>query len=138
MNHLAMPVEEFTTPSPLTAKEDTPIESLHQMMKEHNVRHIPILRDGRVTGIVSERDIKVASGLTSKERSMVRAADIMAREPVTVSAGARLDEVAFEMAENKIGSVIVNDEDDNFYGIFTVTDALNALIEIARDSEINQ
>ena len=61
----------------------------------------------------------------------------MASDPVTVNSQASLDEVAFEMSQKKIGSVIVNDENENFLGIFTVTDALNALIEIARSSQKN-
>ncbi len=59
----------------------------------------------------------------------------MARDPVTVSSQDSLDKVAFEMSQNKIGSVLVNDENENFLGIFTATDALNALIEIARSSQ---
>ena len=56
----------------------------------------------------------------------------MAAAPLTVSASTPLDEVAFAMSDMKVGSVIVNDEDGRFLGIFTATDALNALIEIIR------
>jgi acetoin utilization protein AcuB len=62
----------------------------------------------------------------------VRAADIMATDPVAVTAGTPLDEVAYAMSDRKIGSVIVNEDTGEFLGIFTVTDALNALIEISR------
>ena len=41
------------------------------------------------------------------------------------------------MSQKKIGCVIVNDENDNFFGIFTVVDALNALVEITRDDNLN-
>jgi acetoin utilization protein AcuB len=44
-----------------------------------------------------------------------------------------MDEVAFEMSSRKIGSVLVT-EDDQLLGIFTVTDALNALIEISSET----
>ena len=135
MNKLNLPVEEFTTPDPVTAVETTSIDDLIRMMKEHEVRHLPIVRGERVVGIVSDRDVRVASGLSSHEKMLVEAKHIMASDPVTVSSQASLDEVAFEMSQNKIGSVIVNDENDKFLGIFTVTDALNALIEIARSSE---
>ena len=37
------------------------------------------------------------------------------------------------MSDRKIGSVIVNDEEDRFLGIFTASDALNALVEIVRE-----
>lgn len=43
-----------------------------------------------------------------------------------------LDEVAYVMSERKVGSVIVNEDSGEFLGIFTVTDVLNALIEISR------
>lgn len=76
MNKLNLPVEEFTTPDPVTAKEDTSIEELSKMMKEHGVRHLPIVRDKRIVGIVSDRDLRVASCLSSREKMLVQASDI--------------------------------------------------------------
>lgn len=133
MTRLRVPVEEFTTPSPVTASENETLEDLARLMKEHGIRHIPIVnRDRKIMGIVSDRDLRVASGLTRSEKSLVLASDIMAVDPVTVASSTTLDDVAYEMSDKKIGSVIVNDEADQFLGIFTVTDALNALIEIMR------
>jgi acetoin utilization protein AcuB len=134
MDQFTLPVEEFTTPDPVAAPEDASVEELNQLMSEHGVRHIPIVKDGRVVGIVSQRDLKVVSGLDMQEKNLVCAGDIMARDPVSVSASTPLDEVAFEMSNRKIGSVIVN-EGEELLGIFTVTDALNALIEIARSQK---
>lgn len=135
MNRLIVPVEEFTTPNPITAREDTLVDELGQLMKKHGVRHIPIVKAGAVVGVVSDRDLRVVSCLSSKEKNLVRAGDIMVPEPVTVSSDMSLEEVAFEMSERKIGSVLVRDENDEFLGIFTVTDALNALIEISRSAD---
>jgi acetoin utilization protein AcuB len=132
MSGLNVSVEEYTTPNPVTANEDATAAELNDLMKEHGIRHIPIVRGTDVVGVVSERDLKVIAGLDLHEKSAVRAADIMAADPVSVSSEATLDEVAFEMSKRKIGSVIVN-EGDKVLGIFTVTDALNALIEIARE-----
>jgi acetoin utilization protein AcuB len=134
MDKLKVPVEEFTTPDPVTASQEASVEELNGMMTQHGVRHIPIVEADQVIGIVSERDLKVVAGLGLKEKTLISAKDIMAREPVTVSSMATLDEVAFEMSTRKIGSVIVNDG-DKLLGIFTVTDALNALIEITRNAE---
>lgn len=135
MNKLNLPVEEFTTPDPVTAEETTSIDNMVRIMKEHGIRHLPILRGQKVVGIVSDRDVRVASGLSFSEKMLIQASHIMVDDPVTVNSQASLDEVAFEMSQNKIGSVIVNDENDQFLGIFTATDALNALIEIARSSQ---
>lgn len=125
-------VEEFTTPDPVTATEDASMDALRALMDEHGIRHVPVLRDGTVVGLVSDRDVRVIAGLSLEEKLQVRASDIMAPDPLSVSASTPLDEVAFMMSERKIGSVIVNDEDGRFLGIFTASDALNALIEIVR------
>ena len=73
---LRLPVEEFTTPNPVTATEDMSIDEVLRSMSEHGVRDLPVVR----------------------------------------------------------GSEIVNENDGTLLGIFTVTDALNALIEITRAS----
>jgi acetoin utilization protein AcuB len=127
-----LPVEEFTTPDPITANEDMTIDDLRHLMEKHGIRHLPVVRGDDVVGVISDRDVRLVSGLTAAERVQVRAADIMAADPLTVSATAPLDEVAYVMSEQKVGSVIVKDEDGRFLGIFTATDALNALIEIVR------
>lgn len=125
-------VEEFTTPDPVTANEDMMIDDLRSLMAKHGIRHLPIMRDNTVVGVVSDRDVRLVSGLTDAEKRQLRAADIMATDPLTVTATVPLDEAAYAMSENKVGSVIVMEEDGQFLGIFTATDALNALIEIVR------
>lgn len=132
MSSLNIPVEEFTTPDPITAIETTPISDIVKLMKEHGVRHLPILRNGVAVGIISDRDAQVIAGLSVREKIQIQASDIMVANPVTVSAQDSLEDVAFLMSQKKIGSVLVTDENDSLLGIFTVTDALNALIEIVR------
>lgn len=133
MPPINVPVNEFTTPDPVTATEDMLFEELRGLMETHGIRHLPILRDGAVVGLVSDRDVRLLSGLTAAEQLQVKAADIMAQDPLTVDADMPLDEVAFLMSDMKVGSVIVQDEVGRLLGIFTATDALNALIEIVRD-----
>jgi|SRR5690554_1402927 len=132
MQLINVPVDEFTTPDPITANEDMAIEDLQLLMEKHGIRHLPIVRGSTVVGIISDRDVRLVSGLTTAEKRHVQAADIMAPDPLTVVSSAPLDEVAFAMSERKVGSVIVNDEDGQFLGIFTAIDAMNALIEIIR------
>lgn len=126
------PVEEFTTPNPVTATPNTPIDELRALMTTYGVRHLPIVRDGDVVGLVSDRDLRVAQGLSATHQLQVLAGDIMSTDPVSVKADTPLDEVAFTMSDRKIGSVIVLEADGALLGIFTLTDALNALIEITR------
>ncbi|WHZ18711.1 MAG: hypothetical protein OJF55_000860 [Rhodanobacteraceae bacterium] len=132
---LNVPVEEFTTPDPVTVPETASIDEMLELMEKNGVRHLPVVRDGGVVGVVSDRDLRVALGLSAERRNQVMAGDIMAADPVSVLADTPLDEVAFNMSERKIGSVLVYAESGEYLGIFTVTDALNALIETMRASE---
>ena len=129
---LNVPVEAFTTPDPVMVPDTASIDDMLELMEQHGVRHLPIVRDGGVVGVVSDRDLRVARGLSAERRNQVMASDIMATDPISVLADTPLDEVAFDMSERKIGSVLVYEESGEYLGIFTVTDALNALIEIVR------
>ncbi len=131
-----VPVDEFTTPDPVTATGDTGIAALRELMDAHGIRHLPVLDDGRVVGVVSDRDVRLATGLDDAGTLGLCAADIMAAEPLAVAASTPLDRVAFLMSERKVGSVIVNDDEGRLVGIFTATDALNALIEIVRSGGV--
>lgn len=130
-----VPVEEYTTPDPVTAHENMTIEELQQLMREHGIRHLPVVREGTVVGVISERDVRLFAGLSVAEKFQVTAADIMSPDPLSVSSVTPLDEVALIMSENKVGSVMVL-EDGQFLGIFTATDALNALVEIVRSLQL--
>lgn len=134
MTSLSIPIEEFTTPDPVTASHDATLSELKNLMELHSVRHIPITKNGLVIGTVSENSLHLVSGLNKYEKSLVLAGDIMSPNPINVDVTTTLGDVAFEMSLHKTDCVIVN-EGDSFFGIFTITDALNALVEISRDEE---
>ena len=56
----------------------------------------------------------------------------MTPAPYTVLPDTPLDEVVYNMSKQKIGSTIVKSDEDEYIGIFTSTDALNALLEVLR------
>lgn len=133
MSPINVPVSEFTTPDPVTATEDMLFEELRNLMEEHGIRHLPVVRGEAVVGVISDRDVRLLSGLSASEKRQVRAGDIMVSKPLTVDSEMPLEEVAFAMSDKKVGSVLVLDENERLLGIFTATDALNALIEIIRE-----
>jgi CBS domain-containing protein len=106
-----------------------PVTAIIDMMSRLGIRHVPVEENGRAVGIVSDRNLREVS--PSSDLDDFVAEDVMISSPVTVEAGTALGAVAFTMAEAKIGSVIVCDR-GRIQGIFTVTDAMNALVELAR------
>lgn len=123
-------VEEYTTQSTITAEPDTTYEDLVKMMVENNVRHLPVTVEGKAVGIISERNLKLVTD--QNQLISLTAKEIMTDEPYSVYPDTPLEDVAFELSSRKIGSAIVEDAEGQLIGIFTTTDALNALIEVIR------
>ena len=125
-----IPVDEYTTPCPQVLTKGTELLAAMELMQKEGIRHLPIVEGNRAIGILSERDVKVISNLEWAKKLNVE--DIMTESPYTVTPDTSLEKVTYEMSANKYGSAIVADDDGSIQGIFTTTDALNALIEIIR------
>jgi acetoin utilization protein AcuB len=123
-------VEEFTTPCPITVSPEASLGTVSQLMTRHGIRHIPIVSGTDPIGIISDRDIRVLNQFPLWESFNV--AKVMVSNPFTVTYDAKIDSVAYEMSKRKIGSAVVMDEVGQIMGIFTSTDALNALVEVVR------
>lgn len=133
MSSVILPVKAFTTPDPIMVSLDTALDEITMLMEGSGVRHLPVVGEGKIAGIISDRDLRFYAGLSDAEKYQVNAEEIMSPNPLTVTANTPLEEVAALMAKKKVGSVIVVDGDNNqLFGIFTATDALNALVEIIR------
>ena len=128
MNISDIKVEEFTSPSVVTIPCHETLDAAMELMQEHGIRHLPVLVDGGIAGIISERD--VMSHIGKDWTRMLKVKDIMSTSLLTVFKDDSLGQVAFQLSSQKIGSALVLDDDDSMYGIFTTTDALNALVEI--------
>jgi acetoin utilization protein AcuB len=115
-------VGSVMTPFPYFADTDDEIAEVERLMDEHHVRHIPVQQDGRVVGIVSERDLHhlIDRFLPKTDKARIRARDIML-EPYIVSFERPLNKVAVEMAKRHIGAAIVLHH-EKLAGILSTTD----------------
>lgn len=97
------------TSFPYFVGPDATATTLEALMDEHGIRHLPVQENGRVVGIVSERDLHhyVKRDAAKADKDRIVARDIMITEPYVASFRAPLNEVVFEMARRRIGSVIV-------------------------------
>lgn len=128
---LNIPVEEYSTPNPETASSQANYRELVDKMRKGNFRHLLIVDKDEVVGVVSQRDLKVLEGLGDDADKLI-AEDFMSRDLYIESPQTPLENVVFEMSQRKIGSAVLQDKAENYLGIFTSTDALNALVEILR------
>ncbi len=126
-------VEEYTSPILVTVDPAANLDQAIEMMQENGVRHLPVVRDDKVIGIVSERDLLLHIG--KNWTSMMKVGDIMSTNLLSVHINDTLGDVAYQLSSEKVGSAIVLDEHEDLYGIFTTTDALNALVEIMNQNQ---
>jgi CBS domain-containing protein len=124
----------FMTPFPYSIDVDAPLEDAHTLMRKHVFRHLPVTSNGRLVGILTDRDIKLVLGpdFASPNERELKVRDAYVERLCVVPASTSVAAVARTMAEHRIGSAIVT-KDDKLVGIFTVTDACRALAQILGD-----
>ena len=88
--------------------EDSALQ-LEEMMDQRGIRHLPIQKDGKLVGIVSERDLhhRVKRTASTAEKQQLRARDIMVADPYVAVFNTPLSEVVTEMARRRIGAAII-------------------------------
>jgi len=124
-------IHRFMTPTPHTISTRQTLAEAHQAMRERGVRHLPVVVDGKVVGVVSQRDLYLLETLRGVDVGRELVEEAMSDEPFVVAPDASLDEVAESMANSKHGSALVVDG-AMLVGIFTSTDALRALVTLVR------
>lgn len=122
-------IKKFMTTAPHTVGSHVTIESAGKIMHENNIRHLPILEAGELIGVITDRDIRLISGLKDVDPSKETVKQALSNDPFFVSPEASLDEVCDEMARHKFGCTLVVDN-KKLVGIFTWVDALNAMSEL--------
>ncbi len=134
-----MLVKDWMTTDPITVSPDTSVMKASQIMKENNVRRLPVTdEEGHVVGIVSDRDLKEAS--PSKATTLdvhelyyllseLKVKDIMSRKVITISPNDTVEKAAVIMLENKVTGLPVV-EDGVIVGILSQGDVFRVLTTI--------
>ena len=121
-------IEKYMTPMPLTIEKSTSMDKALDLMRSHHIRHLPVQENGKLVGVVTDRDIKLASSFATESSFQVD--NIMTPDPYTVPPQTPVDSVVLEMAEHKYGCAIIVQENGKVVGIFTAADGLRVLSEI--------
>jgi len=131
-----MRVRELMTSAPITVSPDAPVFEARQMMLKERIRHLIVTDEGRLAGIVTDRDIRLnlpsqATSLSVWEVNYLLAKltvdKVMSRTVITVGPDREAYEAARLMLEHRIGALPVVDR-DRVIGIVTETDILRAYV----------
>jgi acetoin utilization protein AcuB len=128
----------------LTIKAMTPIQVAYEDMKEHSIRHMPVVDTaGKLVGILSDRDVLKAANIrmiNEIEQEMTfnphhTVEDFLSWPVQTVSEKAHVEDLAKMMIEQKVSAFVINGPNHYIKGIVTTDDLLQYLIELLRTSD---
>jgi acetoin utilization protein AcuB len=128
-------IAKYMSQSPYTIGQEQPLSVAHDVMRRHNVRHLPVLEGGKLVGVLSQRDLHLIETLRDVDPATTTVDEAMTADVYITGPDAPLDEVATHMAEHKYGSAIVV-ERGKVVGLFTTVDALTALSTFAKKAKL--
>lgn len=122
-------IKKFMTTTPISIEKSASLPEAAGLMSKNNIRHLPVMSEGKIEGVITSTDIALIKGLRGVDLEKLSVRDCFSPDPYMVSPEAQLDDVLEEMAEKKYGCVLVRDH-NHLVGIFTWVDALIATREL--------
>ena len=127
------------TKNPITVEPSTPVNEAAKLMKRRNIRRLPVVENGSLVGIISDRDImRVAPSpatTLSKFEIMslldkITVSEIMAKDVVSLPDTATIEEAALVMYNEKLSGLPVVSSMGAVVGIITETDVFKTFVDV--------
>ena len=134
-----MCVSDLMTTEVVTLTEDETLAHAQRCMARGRIRHLPVVRDHKLVGLITHRDLLAASFSifaevdASEQRRIfdtVRVVEAMHRDVVTVSPELSVSKAARILLENKYGCLPVVDDEHQLQGIVTEADFLRLTVQL--------
>jgi len=122
----------------ISVPPDIPIIDALNLMRREHIRRAPVVKDGRLIGIISDKDLLNASPSAATTLSVwelnyllskITVQEIMTKEVLTIDEGTPIEEAARIMADNKVGGLPVL-KDNHLVGMITETDLFKVFLEL--------
>jgi CBS domain-containing protein len=119
-------VGEVMTRDVITLEAQAALIQVDDLMKSHRIRHVPVVQDRRLVGLVSHRDLirALARQSSGKATHSISVEDVMSREVETVSPQDSVRTAIDKLLEKRFGCLPVVDEQGALVGIITESDVL--------------
>lgn len=124
--------------NPVTIGPNAKLRSVNMLMKINQIRHVPVVKNKKIIGIVTEKDVRYAmipDKIPGKKipkgwnLDHLTVKDIMSKNAITISQNAHVEDAARIIYGNKIGALPVMDN-GKLTGIISVMDLLGVFIEM--------
>ena len=118
---MSMLVRHAMTESPQTAKSDMTAADAAGLMKQLDIGVVPVADDGKLVGLVTDRDIVTRVVAARQDPDEVKLGDFLTRSPITVTPDMKLSEAREMMAEHRVRRLPVM-KGDELVGILSLGD----------------
>lgn len=129
-----MNVSLVMTPCPHRVSADTPLMEALEIMGNLGIRHLPVIGESEVLGVITEQDARLTASVCKALDTVVpaspRAKDVCTPVPLIVSDKSDVARVARQMAEQRVDCALVADDEGSLVGIFTTTDVCDLLCRL--------
>lgn len=132
-------VSNRMTANPFTLTANATVADASEVMRTHKFRRLPIVENGKLVGIVTDRDLREVSPSPATTLSIfelnyllakMMVKDIMKKDVLTIQASSTIEEAALLMYKNKIGGLVVVDEQAAVIGVITETDIFKTFVDV--------
>lgn len=132
-----MLIKDWMATAVLTVDANTSVMRATRIMKENNIRRLPVLSQGKLVGIVTDRDLKEASPSSTSDMdihemyyllSEMKIKDVMTDKCISMRIDDTLEKAALVMLKEKISGIMILDREDNLVGLLSETDILRGFI----------
>jgi len=127
-------VGDFMTKELVTADEGDDLALAESMLRLGGIRHLPVVRAGRLVGLVTHRDL--LRTVATHERRGSAIGEIMVRSPETVGPRTSLVAAARTMLARKYGCLPVVEGDGRLVGIITESDFVRFAADVVQDLDL--
>ncbi len=132
-----MLVGDWMTKDVINIDVNDSMQDAARLIRKHKIKRLPVMENGKLVGIVTDRDLKRASAsdVTTLEIhellfliSEIKISDIMTKDPITIPLDYTIDEAAQILLEHKLSGAPVVDDEGQVAGVITQTDIFRVLV----------
>lgn len=113
------------TSNPTAITPDTTVQEAARLMKSEDVGALPLVEDGRLTGVITDRDLAIR-GVAEGRGTETTVRELASKDIVTIEPQQSLEEAARLMAEHQVRRLPVVEEDGGLVGMLAQADVAQA------------
>ncbi len=134
-----MLVKNWMSKPVISVDADSSMQDAVYLLREHNIKFLPVMASGKLAGVVTDRDLKRASPSDATTLDMhellhlvskIKVKDLMSRDPFTIPPDFTIEEAAQLLMENRISGLPVMEKNGSVAGVITQSDIFRALIKL--------